>query len=102
VDHGGPLLAWMDAVIRRRRGEGGPPGWRDDPWRLKREQRPATMAGQLRVMAAEQPSGGSELQGLHVAVRQPLSHRLDRLAPAVERQAPQMTLAPPPLIPQRK
>ncbi|MFG3013779.1 DNA-binding protein [Streptomyces cinerochromogenes] len=59
VDHGGPLLAWMGAVIRRRRGEGGPPGWRDDPWRLKREQQPATMAGQLRVMAAEQQSGGS-------------------------------------------
>ncbi|MEE1761058.1 TniQ family protein [Streptomyces sp. SP18BB07] len=59
VDYGGPLLAWMGAVIRRRRGEGGPPGWRDDPWRLKREQQPATMAGQLRVMAAEQQSGGS-------------------------------------------
>ncbi|MFG3007414.1 TniQ family protein [Streptomyces calvus] len=59
VDHGGPLLAWMGAVIRRRRGDGGPPGWRDDPWRLKREQQPATMAGRLRVMAAEQQSGGS-------------------------------------------
>jgi hypothetical protein len=59
VDYGGPLLAWMGAVIRRRRGEGGPPGWRGDPWRLKREQQPATMAGQLRVMAAEQQSGGS-------------------------------------------
>ncbi|MFD5341231.1 DNA-binding protein [Streptomyces hawaiiensis] len=59
VDYGGPLLAWMGAVIRQRRGDGGPPGWRDDPWRLKREQQPATMAGQLRVMAAEQQSGGS-------------------------------------------
>jgi hypothetical protein len=59
VDYGGPLLAWMGAVIRQRRGDGGPPGWRDDPWLLKREQRPATMAGQLRVMAAEQQSGGS-------------------------------------------
>ncbi|MEU1785040.1 hypothetical protein ABZ553_03910 [Streptomyces sparsogenes] len=26
VDHDGPLLAWMGTVIRRRRGEGGPPG----------------------------------------------------------------------------
>lgn len=59
VDYGGPLIAWMGAVIRRRRGEGGPPGWRDDPWRLQQEQRPATMAGQLRVLAAEQQSGGS-------------------------------------------
>ncbi|WP_432158874.1 DNA-binding protein [Streptomyces sp. bgisy153] len=59
VDYGGPLLTWMGAVIRQRRGEGGPPGWRDDPWRLQREQQPATMAGQLRVMAAEQQSGGS-------------------------------------------
>ncbi|MGC5407614.1 DNA-binding protein [Streptomyces sp. DT225] len=59
VDYGGPLLAWMGAVIRRRRGDGGPPGWRDDPWRLQREQQPATMAGQLRVMAAEQQAGGS-------------------------------------------
>lgn len=59
VDHGGPLLAWMGAVIRQRRSDGGPPGWRDEPWRLKREQQPATMAGQLRVMAAEQQSGGS-------------------------------------------
>ncbi|MFD9904026.1 DNA-binding protein [Streptomyces sp. NPDC059063] len=59
ADYGGPLIAWMGAVIRRRRGEGGPLGWRDDPWRLQREQQPATMAGQLRVMAAEQQSGGS-------------------------------------------
>ncbi|MEW2325341.1 DNA-binding protein [Streptomyces griseoincarnatus] len=59
VDYGGPLLAWMGAVIRRRRDQGGPPGWRDDPWRLQREQQPATMAGQLRVMAAEAQSGGS-------------------------------------------
>ncbi|MER6330536.1 DNA-binding protein [Streptomyces sp. NPDC001034] len=59
VDYGGPLLTWMGAVIRRRRGQGGPPGWRDDPWRLPREQQPATMAGQLRVLAAEQQSGGS-------------------------------------------
>ncbi|MFF8235106.1 DNA-binding protein, partial [Streptomyces caelestis] len=33
--------------------------WRDDPWQLKREQQPATMAGQLRVMAAEAQAGGS-------------------------------------------
>ncbi|WP_199837809.1 TniQ family protein [Streptomyces sp. NRRL S-1521] len=59
VDHGGPLLAWMGALIRRRRGAGGPPGCRDDPWRLKRELQPATMAGLLRVLAAEERVGGS-------------------------------------------
>ncbi|OKJ68838.1 DNA-binding protein [Streptomyces sp. TSRI0107] len=59
VDYGGPLLAWMGAVIRQRRGEGGPPGWRDDPWRLQRELQPATMAGRLRVMATEAQAGGS-------------------------------------------
>ncbi|WP_232626514.1 TniQ family protein [Streptomyces alfalfae] len=59
VDYGGPLLTWMGAVIRQRRGEGGPPGWRDDPWRLQREQQPATMACQLRVIAAEKQAGGS-------------------------------------------
>ncbi|MFI1568147.1 DNA-binding protein [Streptomyces sp. NPDC020490] len=59
VDHGGPLLAWMGAVFRRRRSAGGPPGWRDDPWRLPREQQPATMAGRLRALTAETQEGGS-------------------------------------------
>ncbi|MGW5049251.1 hypothetical protein [Streptomyces griseoluteus] len=27
VDHGGPLIAWTDAVIRLRRGAGGPPSY---------------------------------------------------------------------------
>ncbi|MFF6787015.1 DNA-binding protein [Streptomyces sp. NPDC012510] len=58
ADYGGPLSGWRSAIVRARRG-GGPPGWRDDPWQLKREQQPATMAGQLRVMAAEAQAGGS-------------------------------------------
>jgi hypothetical protein len=58
TDYGGPLSGWRGAIVRARRG-GGPPGWRDDPWHLKREQQPATMAGQLRVMAAETQAGGS-------------------------------------------
>jgi hypothetical protein len=41
------------------------------------------------------------LQGLHVPVRQPLGHRLDRLAPALQHQTPQITRTPPPLIPPR-
>ncbi|MFE4823989.1 DNA-binding protein [Streptomyces sp. NPDC056704] len=58
ADYGGPLSGWRGAIVRARRGI-GPPGWRDDPWQLKREQQPATMAGQLRVMAAEAQTGGS-------------------------------------------
>ncbi|MER5981070.1 TniQ family protein [Streptomyces sp. NPDC001857] len=58
ADYGGPLSSWRGAIVRARRG-GGPPGWRDDPWHLKREQQPATMAGQLRVMTAEAQAGGS-------------------------------------------
>ncbi|GAA3774626.1 hypothetical protein GCM10022403_006900 [Streptomyces coacervatus] len=38
------------------------------------------------------------LQCLHVPVRQPLGHRLDRLAPAVQHQPPQIALALGPLI----
>ncbi|MET9986834.1 hypothetical protein [Streptomyces rochei] len=49
----------MDAIIRQRHGAGGPPGWRDDPWRLKRELQPATMAGLLCRMAAEERASGS-------------------------------------------
>ncbi|MEU1568855.1 DNA-binding protein [Streptomyces mirabilis] len=58
TDYGGPLSGWRNAIVSARRGS-GPPGWRDDPWHLKREQQPATMAGQLRVMAAEAQAGGS-------------------------------------------
>jgi hypothetical protein len=45
---------------------------------------------------------GSGSHGLHVPVRQTPGHRLDRLPPVVEHQPPQVTLAPPPLIPPRK
>lgn len=59
TDYGGPLTSWMGAVIRLRRGAGGPPGYDNDPWWLRQEHQPATMAGQLRILAAEQQSGGS-------------------------------------------
>lgn len=59
ADHGSPLNDWKGAIVRARRRETGPPGWPEDPWHLKREQQPATMAGQLRVLAAEQQAGGS-------------------------------------------
>jgi hypothetical protein len=58
ADYGSPLSGWRNAIVRARRSS-GPPGWRDDPWHLKREQQPATMAGQLRVMTAEAQAGGS-------------------------------------------
>jgi hypothetical protein len=58
ADYGSPLSGWRSAIVRARRGS-GPPGWRDDPWHLKREQQPSTMAGQLRVMTAEAQAGGS-------------------------------------------
>lgn len=59
VDHGGPLIAWMGAVIRRRRGEGGPPGYDSNPWWVRQEHQPAAMASQLRMLAKERSSPGS-------------------------------------------
>ncbi|MFF9706775.1 hypothetical protein ACF1FE_37460 [Streptomyces griseofuscus] len=59
VDYGGPLIAWMGAVIRERRGEGGPPGYDNNPWWVRQENQPATMAAQLRVLGKERTSPGS-------------------------------------------
>ncbi|NEB18741.1 DNA-binding protein [Streptomyces coelicoflavus] len=59
TDHGGPLIAWMGSVIRLRRGAGGPPGYDNDPWWLRREHQAATMAGQLRVLGKEKKAPGS-------------------------------------------
>ncbi|WP_329374423.1 DNA-binding protein [Streptomyces sp. NBC_01483] len=59
TDYGSPLTSWMGAVIRMRRSAGGPPGYDNDPWWLRQEHQAATMAGQLRVMAAEAQAGGS-------------------------------------------
>ncbi len=59
VDYGGPLIAWMGAVIRQRRGEGGPPGYDNNPWWVRQEHHPATMAAQLRVLGRERTSPGS-------------------------------------------
>ncbi|MFE1500471.1 DNA-binding protein, partial [Streptomyces albidoflavus] len=59
TDRGGPLIAWMGSVIRRRRGVGGPPGYDNDPWWLRQEHQAATMAGQLRVLGKEKKAPGS-------------------------------------------
>ncbi|GAA2774702.1 hypothetical protein GCM10010521_61370 [Streptomyces rameus] len=52
ADHGSPLNDFTGAIVRARRHETGPPGWREGPWHLKREEQPATMA-------AEAQSGSS-------------------------------------------
>ncbi|WP_406841109.1 DNA-binding protein [Streptomyces sp. AHU1] len=57
TDHGSVLHDWTGAVVRGRRWSSSP-GRQDDPWHLRRKQQPATLAGQLRVLAAEQRSGG--------------------------------------------
>ncbi|MEU6846305.1 hypothetical protein ABZ930_30965 [Streptomyces sp. NPDC046716] len=57
-DRPSPLHSWTGAVVRARRGR-SPEGWRNDPWFVEREQQPATMAGGLRVLAAEARAGGS-------------------------------------------
>jgi len=68
VDYGGPLIAWMGAVVRgRRAGAGSGPGvgsgvglgWVDDPWRVRQEDRPATAAALLRSLGKERKAGGS-------------------------------------------
>lgn len=59
TDHGGPLISWMGSVIRSRRDTGHPPGYPEDPWRVRQEHQPAAMAAQLRVMAKEKRSPGS-------------------------------------------
>ncbi|MYV70236.1 DNA-binding protein [Streptomyces sp. SID2131] len=59
TDHGGPLIAWMGGVIRRRRGAGSPPGYADDPWWVRQEHQPVTMAGRLRVLGKEKRAPGS-------------------------------------------
>ncbi|BET45101.1 hypothetical protein RGQ21_00830 [Kitasatospora aureofaciens] len=59
TDYGGPLTSWMGAVIRLRRGSGGPPGYDNDPWWLRQEHQPATIAGQLRVLGREKKAPGS-------------------------------------------
>ncbi|MFJ8563243.1 hypothetical protein [Streptomyces sp. NPDC093514] len=59
TDHGGPLISWMGSLIRRRRTVGGSPGYTDDPWWVRQEHQPATMAGQLRVLGKEKRAPGS-------------------------------------------
>ncbi|MFE9613489.1 DNA-binding protein [Streptomyces sp. NPDC006012] len=59
TDYGGPLTSWMGAVIRLRRGAGGPPGYGNDPWWLRQEHQTASMAAQLRVLSKERSAPGS-------------------------------------------
>ncbi|MGK4578495.1 DNA-binding protein [Kitasatospora sp. HPMI-4] len=59
VDFGGPLIAWMGAVIRRRRGVAVPPGQRDGLWWVRRELQPPSMAAQLRALTKDARLPGS-------------------------------------------
>ncbi len=61
ADHGGPLIAWMGGIIRRRRTAGRPPvpGYADGRWWVRREHQPVSMAGQLRVLGKENRAPGS-------------------------------------------
>lgn len=60
ADLGGPLIAWMGTVIRRRRNPGRQPApFAEDPWWVRKENRPASMAAQLRVLHKEKTAGGS-------------------------------------------
>ncbi|MGW2330367.1 DNA-binding protein [Streptomyces sp. NPDC001700] len=59
TDYGGPLTSWMGSVIRLRRGASGPCGYDNDPWWLRQEHQPVTMAGQLRVLGTEKKAPGS-------------------------------------------
>ncbi|MFF7717656.1 hypothetical protein [Streptomyces sp. NPDC007988] len=59
TDYGGPLTSWMGSVIRIRRGAQGPPGHVDDPWWVRKEHQPPSMAGQLRVLGKEKKAPGS-------------------------------------------
>lgn len=59
TDYGGPLISWMGAVIRIRRGAGEPSGYDNDPWWLRQEHQPASLAGQLRVLGKERKAPGS-------------------------------------------
>lgn len=59
TDYGGPLTSWMGSVIRQRRGAQGHPGYANDPWWVRKEHQPVTMAGQLRVLGKEKKAPGS-------------------------------------------
>ncbi|WP_327350300.1 hypothetical protein [Streptomyces sp. NBC_01304] len=59
TDPGSPLFAWMGAVVRARRYGGQSVEYADDPWWVRQEHQPATMAGQLRVVVKEKKAPGS-------------------------------------------
>jgi hypothetical protein len=59
TDHGGPLIAWMGGVIRRRNGRPAVGGRTEDPWWVRREHQPVPMATALRLLAKEKKEAGS-------------------------------------------
>ncbi|MES9512135.1 DNA-binding protein [Streptomyces sp. NPDC000609] len=63
VDYGGPLVAWMGAVVRLRRHPEGRPGlyarFGENVWWVRQEHQPSSMAAGLRVLAREKKMPGS-------------------------------------------
>ncbi len=59
TDHGGPLIAWMGGVIRRRNGRPSVGDRSEDPWWVRRENQPVPMATALRLLAKERKEAGS-------------------------------------------
>ncbi|WSW30140.1 DNA-binding protein [Streptomyces sp. NBC_01003] len=59
TDYGGPLIVWMGAVVRMRRGQNRPDPYAKDSWWVRQELQPASMAAQLRVRAKEEKAPGS-------------------------------------------
>lgn len=55
---GGPLVSWQAAIIRRRRHTAVDP-YDADPWRVRADQQPPTMAALLREQTREKTAGGS-------------------------------------------
>ncbi|MFD9196401.1 MULTISPECIES: DNA-binding protein [Streptomyces] len=63
VEGGGPLIAWIGAVVRLRRSPEKQPGpnvrFEENLWWVRQEHQPSTMAVQLRVLSREKKMPGS-------------------------------------------
>ncbi|MFE5097810.1 hypothetical protein ACFRCI_48110 [Streptomyces sp. NPDC056638] len=74
VAYGGPLIAWMGAVIRLRRRPKGRPGpyarFEENLWWVRQEHQPSTMAAGLRVLTREKKMPGSGTNWLAVPAEQ--------------------------------
>lgn len=88
TDHGGPLIAWMGGVIRRRSGRPSV-GRADDPWWVRRENQPVPLATTLRLLAKEKKEVGSGTRW-RSAVSPEQRGRISRLIDAAQEQLVQL------------